>query len=257
MNLFRAARQGRTLRHGSTYMSARPPLPSVPLRLGRASPKLGAMQGAAVGSRGVVLARLAGVFVRRVVAVSGLLLATSCDDDLAETVPTSVCASGKRWAGKFTPDEEMFPGQDCVECHLSFDGPPLMAAGTVYGLPDRDGTRTSRPLCYGVEGVLVTITGAEGTVLQTRTNRAGNFYFEGQPDELPVPFSVQLDFTLPNGRPTTQTMTTQPSYGGCGRCHDPNVSAATATPDLMPGGIAGPDDVIDADFPIFTGPLHQ
>jgi hypothetical protein len=196
--------------------------------------------------------RLAGVLAG-VVAVSSLALCASCNDDLVEDVPTSVCASGKRWAGEFTPNEEMYPGEDCVGCHMGYDGPPLMAAGTVYGLPDRDGTRTSEPLCFGVEGVLVTITGAEGTVLQTRTNRAGNFYFEGQPDALPVPFSVQLA----NGIATTQTMTTQPSYGGCGRCHNPTAAADAATPDVMPGEIAGPDDVIDADFPIFTGPLYE
>jgi hypothetical protein len=189
--------------------------------------------------------------------VSSLLPCAGCNDELVEDVPTSVCASGKRWVGEFTPNEEMYPGQDCVGCHLSLDGPPLMAAGTVYGLPDRDGARTSAPLCFGVEGAQVTITGAEGTVLQTRTNRAGNFYFEGQPDALPVPFSVQVDYTLPNGRATAQTMTTRVSYGGCGRCHDPSVAATTATPDLMPGAIAGPDDVIDPDFPIFTGPLYE
>lgn len=232
-----------------------PPLSRL-LRSGKASPKLGAMQSATVGARGASAARLAGVFAPCVVAVSGLGLLASCNDELVEDVPTSVCASGKRWAGEFTPNEEMYPGQDCVSCHLSLDGPPLMAAGTVYGLPDRDGARTSVPYCFGVEGVLVTITGAEGTVLQTRTNRAGNFYFEGDPDALPVPFSVQLDYALPSGR-TVQTMTTQPSYGGCGRCHDPTAAAAAATPGVMPGKVAAPDDVIDADFPIFTGPLYE
>lgn len=194
----------------------------------------------------------------RVVAAAAVLVGgLACNDELVEEVPTSVCASGKRWVGDFTPNEEMFPGQDCVSCHLVLDGPPLMAAGTVYGLPDRDGPRTTVPLCFGVEGVLVTITGSEGTVLQTRTNRAGNFYFEGHPDELPVPFSVQLDYTLPNGRATTQTMTTQPSYGGCGRCHDPAAAAENATAGVEPGSVAGPDDTIDAEFPIFTGPLYE
>lgn len=215
------------------------------------------MQRSTIGSLGASPAHLARVFAGCVVTVSSVGLSVACNDELVEDVPTTVCASGKRWAGEFTPSEEMYPGEDCVGCHLSSDGPPLMAAGTVYGLPDRDGTRTSEPLCLGVEGVRVTITGAEGTVLQTRTNRAGNFYFEGTPDALPVPFSVQLDYTLPGGRVTTQTMTTQPSYGGCGRCHNPHTAADAATPGLMPGGIAGPDDVINAEFPIFTGPVHE
>jgi hypothetical protein len=94
-------------------------------------------------------------------------------------------------------------------------------------------------------------------VLQTRTNRAGNFYFEGPPEALPIPFSVQLDYTREDGLVTRQTMTTQPSYGGCGRCHDPAAAESAATPGLMPGGVVGPDDVLDPDFPIFTGPVDE
>lgn len=219
---------------------------------GRAPP-LGPLGSAARGGTGGSSRRRS----RRGAALAVALLGASCNDELVEDVPTSVCASGKRWVGDFTASEEMYPGQDCVGCHLSLDGPPLMAAGTVYGLPDRGGARTTVPLCFGVEGVLVTITGAEGTVLQTRTNRAGNFYFEGRPEDLPVPFRVRLDYTLPSGRVTTQTMTTQPSYGGCGRCHDPEVAAAAATPGLEPGGVAARGEVINPEVPIFTGPVHE
>src|SRR5687767_9212594 len=110
------------------------------------------MQRATVGSTGPasqspVPARLAGVFARCVALVSSLALGAGCNDELVEEVPTTVCASGKRWVGEFTPNEEMYPGEDCVGCHLSSDGLPLMAAGTVYGLPDREGPRTSEPLC--------------------------------------------------------------------------------------------------------------
>lgn len=215
------------------------------------------MHGATQGSRAVLSARVARVLDTCAVAAANLVLGVACQGEFVEDVPTTVCASGKRWVGELTADEEMYPGQDCVGCHLSLDGPPLMAAGTVYGLPDRGGARTSVPLCFGVEGVLVTITGADGTVLKTRTNRAGNFYLEGPPEALPVPFSVQLDYTLPDGRATVQTMTTQPSFGGCGRCHDPKVAPTVATPGLMPGDIAGPREVIDSGFPIFTGPLYE
>ncbi|HTV17407.1 MAG TPA: hypothetical protein VMG12_02015 [Polyangiaceae bacterium] len=200
--------------------------------------------------------RLARGLARGVVAMAALVGA-ACNDELVEEVPNSVCASGKRWVGEFTPNEEMYPGQDCVGCHLTLDGPPLMAAGTVYGLPDRDGPRTSVPTCFGVEGVQVTITGTEGTVLQTRTNRAGNFYFEGDPNAMPAPFTVQLDYALPNGRATTQTMTTQPSYGGCARCHNPTSAAENATPGVEPGGVPGRNDIINAEFPIFTGPVDE
>lgn len=175
-----------------------------------------------------------------------------CNDELMEEVPTDVCASGKRWAGDFTGNEEMYPGSDCVTCHRTVDGPPLMVAGTVYGTPDPEGARTTAPGCYGVEGARVTITTADGATLEATTNRAGNFYFEGDWQALPTPYSVEVEYTLPNGRLTRQAMATLPSYGGCGRCHDP---AATPTPGVLPGTMPGPEEVVDGAFPIYTGPV--
>lgn len=183
-----------------------------------------------------------------------ILTLVACNDDLVESVPTTVCASGKRWAGELTPSEEMFPGEDCVSCHRALDGPPLMAAGTVYGLPDPDGERTAHGNCFGVEGALVTITTADGEQLQARTNRAGNFFFEGREASLVTPFSVTVEYVLPSGHRTVQSMTTQPSYGGCARCHLPGV---TATPGVLAGGFPGPEDVIADVYPIFTGPVHE
>ena len=75
-------------------------------------------------------------------AVGLACAAAACDADPVEVVPTSVCASGKRWVGELTASAEMFPGENCVGCHRALDGPQLMAAGTVYGLPDPDGSRT-------------------------------------------------------------------------------------------------------------------
>jgi hypothetical protein len=178
--------------------------------------------------------------------------ALACHDELVEDVPTDVCASGKRWVGEFTGNEEMYPGSDCVSCHRTLDGPPLMAAGTVYGVPDPDGARSIVPQCFGVEGARVTITTGDGATLETTTNRAGNFYFEGQPEALVKPFSVELEYTLPDGRVTRQAMATLPSYGGCARCHDP---AASPTPGVLPGTMPAPDEVVDGAFPIYTGPL--
>lgn len=187
-------------------------------------------------------------------AACGAALLLACGDDLVETVPESVCASGKRWAGEFTPSEEMYPGQDCVTCHRILDGPPLMAAGTVYGLPDPDGARTTAPLCFGVEGASVTITMANGDVLHTTTNRAGNFYFEGQPEALVTPYRVDVESRMPDGRLTRQSMKTQPSFGGCANCHG---NPAEPTPGVTSGGTPAPTDIIADVYPIYTGPLHQ
>lgn len=213
------------------------------LRSGARRPKLIPMSST---SRGFDAA------VGHVTCIVALLAA--CGEDLVRDVPTDSCASGKRWVGELTASDEMFPGTDCVGCHRALDGPELMAAGTVYGLPDADGSRTVEEFCFGVEGAQVTITTADGEVLQTRTNRAGNFYFQGRPESLVTPYRVEVEYTLANGHRTVQPMVTQPSYGGCGYCHNP---AAEATPGVEPGGTPAPDAVIEGAYPIWTGPLYE
>jgi hypothetical protein len=194
------------------------------------------------------------VIFQAVIAAGAGTFVAACNDDLVEDVPTDICASGKRWVGELTPDEEMYPGQDCMSCHQALDGPSFIAAGTVYGVADPDGTRTVNPFCFGVEGARVTITGADGAVLRTLTNRAGNFFFDGPKDALAMPFSVELELTLSNGRVTRQPMATLPSYGGCAHCHDPKVPP---TPGVLPGTMPAPGDVIEGTYPIWTGPLYE
>jgi hypothetical protein len=160
-----------------------------------------------------------------------------CNDETVEDVPQDVCVSGKRWIGGRRGSEEMYPGRDCVGCHLENDGPQLMAGGTVYGFSQgREGAFAIRDLgkpqstdCFGVEGIKVTIVGDDLEEFTTTTNRAGNFFFEGRPDELAKPiFSARIEFTVvdtPGGMPRdiSIAMTTRPSYGGCARCHSPYV----------------------------------
>ncbi|MEO8177412.1 MAG: hypothetical protein ABI895_01140 [Deltaproteobacteria bacterium] len=186
--------------------------------------------------------------------LAGVLL-SACQQDLVQNVPTDVCASSKRWVGDLTPNEWMFPGQDCVGCHQTYGGPELMAAGTIYGLPDPEGARTTEYDCFGVEGASVTITAADGQVLQTLTNEAGNFYFEGRQSSLKKPFQVQVKYTSPEGVYSRQVMSTSPSYGGCGRCHRPQ--QAKATPGAMAGRVLGPDEIPEGAFPIYTGPVDE
>jgi hypothetical protein len=180
-------------------------------------------------------------------------LAAGCKPDYAEKVTTDVCASGLRWDGETTGNEEMYPGYDCVGCHKLFDAPELMAAGTIYGILDSDGARTTHNYCYGVEGALVTITAADGQVLEATTNRAGNFYFEGREDALAMPLSVVVEYTSPDGHRSREPMGTNPSYGGCARCHSPE---AESTPNARPGIELLPDEVFQV-YPIFTGPVDE
>lgn len=176
----------------------------------------------------------------------------ACSEDLVDETSPDVCYSQKRWIGKLTASEEMYPGHECVGCHREFDGPEFMAAGTIYGVVDPEGAVTTDNDCFGVEGALVTITAADGQVLQTRTNRAGNFYFEGREESLAKPFKVVVQYTTDDDALTYQFMNTSPSYGGCARCHTPGVQG---TPDAVAGAVLGPDEVVEGAYPIFTGPV--
>jgi len=159
--------------------------------------------------------------------------AFACNDETTEVVSQDVCYSELRWVGEKRGSPEMFPGRDCVGCHIDNDGPPLALGGTVYpytiGAPRINELQTGTD-CYGLEGVTVRIEDAEGQLFEVVTNRAGNFFVEGNPDDFAKPFnvSIQIDDITPS-------MFTQPMYGGCGRCHNPAVPPAmgmdyTATP---------------------------
>src|SRR6185436_9431261 len=98
------------------------------------------------------------------------VLALACKED-SEAVSTDVCASGRRWIGGSSGNVEMSPGSECLGCHLANDGPPLMAAGTVYGTTNN--TSQIEHDCYGLEGVEVELEGADGRIWKTTSNRAG------------------------------------------------------------------------------------
>ena len=167
---------------------------------------------------------------RRMIAFPlAAMLVASCGD-LTEAVPTNVCLSGRRWIGGSTSDVEMSPGTDCLGCHLENDGPPLVAAGTVYATVENASQIEND--CFGLEGVEVEIEGADGTVLTTTTNRAGNFYFDGLPSSLVKPYVARFRYTTADGNVASPQMTTEPSYGGCARCHESRVAVS---PDLEIG----------------------
>lgn len=156
-----------------------------------------------------------------------ILAAFGCNDETVEIVDKEVCYSEMRWVGEKRGSPEMFPGRDCVGCHIDNDGPPLALGGTIYpyvlgagtpGLLAQTGTD-----CFGVEGVTVRIEDGEGQVFEVVTNRAGNFYVEGNPDDFAKPFNAAVIW--PNqitGMEQTTPMGTRPSYGGCANCHNPS-----------------------------------
>jgi hypothetical protein len=158
----------------------------------------------------------------------------ACKDD-SEAVSTDICASGRRWIGGNSNNVEMSPGTECLGCHVANDGPPLMAAGTVYGVPDNTSQIANH--CYGLEAVEVELEAADGRIWKTTSNRAGNFFFDGEPSWLAKPYVARFQYTTPDGKVVNpQMVLALPTYGGCARCHD---GRAEPTPELTP---------LDADF---------
>jgi len=169
-------------------------------------------------------------------------LAFACNDDTIQEVDQSVCFSGKQWIGGKRGDPRMYPGQDCVGCHLANDGPELMLGGTVYAFVQSDYSpeaaanfkqKQSGDNCFGLEGVKLTIEGGDGQEFQVISNEAGNFFIEGKATDLVKPFKVTGEYTDPaTGKTAYPQMGTNPSYGGCAQCHTPG---AQATPKDFDG----------------------
>ena len=123
--------------------------------------------------------------------------AFSCADELVQEVESDVCYSGLQWVGGKRGSPEMYPGRDCVGCHLDNDGPELMFGGTVYPYVESDLARAGLEPptgtdCFGVEGQRLVITGGDGQVFEVKTNRAGNFFAEGRASDLVKPFAAAL-----------------------------------------------------------------
>jgi hypothetical protein len=180
----------------------------------------------------------------------------ACKDDTIQDVDQSVCLSGKQWIGGKRGDPRMYPGQDCVGCHLDNDGPELMLGGTVYPYVEyvigeaglaKFKEQQSGEHCFGLEGVELTITGGDGQTFTVTTNEAGNFFVEGKATDLKKPFRVIGRYTEPaTGMTTYPQMGTFPSYGGCARCHTPGVQAT-------PRDFDGPKDEVVSPANAYLG----
>lgn len=172
-------------------------------------------------------------------------LAVACADELVADVPQDVCFSGKQWVGERRGHPEMYPGRDCVGCHLDNDGPPLAIGGTIYPYVIRAPEifqLQSGTDCFGIEGIKVVITDANEQVFELTTNRAGNFFVEGNPDDFAKPFNARVEFENAEGTIQSSPMFTVPMYGGCARCHDPSA------PSLMELGLEYTGEPTDAEY---------
>lgn len=136
-----------------------------------------------------------------------LPLLTACPPagDTAAT-DTGVCSSGTEWTGGDEESPNMNPGQDCIACHASGEGPTFTIAGTVMGdFADPDD-------CNGVEGMIVRITDADGVLIELTSNAAGNFY---STKAVAMPYTAEVE----GADGVIGTMSGEQTSGACGSCH--------------------------------------
>lgn len=177
-------------------------------------------------------------------AEAGAPLAAS-GASLVHAVDADTCESGLRWMGGDAPSAEMQPGSDCVGCHAESGARSLILGGTIYASATYEGPRPVAG-CFGLEGVEVVIEDAEGREFRALTNRAGNFYVEGSPSDVALPYSAELRWAL-DGESIRTSMGTTPQYGGCARCHGSERDPPERF-DLTPAS----SDYVNPVAPIFT-----
>jgi mono/diheme cytochrome c family protein len=128
--------------------------------------------------------------------------------DLVDGPVTDTCATGLYWTAGDVESELMRPGGDCIGCHTEEgEGPIYAAAGTVMSSRDEEDD------CAGLFDVVVEVIDAEGNVHATRTNAAGNFWFD-ETLEIPTPYTARV--TTAAG---TLEMTTEQTNTNCMFCH--------------------------------------
>ena len=120
--------------------------------------------------------------------------------------PDMACVSGTRWASGDAESALMHPGTDCIACHQQRgEAEEVRLAGTVYT------EYTEADDCYGVAGVTLELTGADGVVVQMTTNGAGNFMRE---QTIATPYTAKLVY---EGR--ERAMATPQTVFSCNSCH--------------------------------------
>ena len=120
--------------------------------------------------------------------------------------PDMACASGSRWDRGDAESPLMHPGVDCIACHEDRgEAEEVRLAGTVYA------TLMEADDCFGVAGVTVELTGADGVVTRMTTNAAGNFTRE---HSVATPYTAKLIY---EGR--ERVMTTPQTVLSCNSCH--------------------------------------
>ncbi len=133
-----------------------------------------------------------------------------CDCSIS-TPADPVCGPGGQINDDDDFEELMYPGRDCIGCHLDEndkdedEAPIYTAAGTV--MPHLH----YEDHCEGVEGVVVEITGADGEIVRLVSNRVGNFFTRRR---IATPYTARV-VTADSER----LMTTPQHDLNCANCH--------------------------------------
>jgi hypothetical protein len=117
----------------------------------------------------------------------------------------------------------MSPGEDCVGCHASGEGPDLSAGGTVFANP-------GDAVDAGLKGARVHLVDAGGRSLTLRTNLAGNFYTR-ESLQPPLQVSVEKDGVV-------AVMTVAAPHGACNACHTVPAPVSPELQEAAPGRVA-------------------
>jgi hypothetical protein len=121
-----------------------------------------------------------------------------------------MCLSGTEWVGGNEESPTMHPGRDCLGCHQDFgEAQEVVLGGTVF---DAEGTNEPDD-CFGLPGVTLELTDADGTVHEATSNAAGNFVLYA-PTQIATPYTVKLTY---EGR--ERVMAAPQTSLSCNSCH--------------------------------------
>lgn len=134
-----------------------------------------------------------------------------------------VCTSGTFWTEQNGEGPSMRPGEACIACHMSDEGPIFEVAGTVYP----SGHEPDDCNGAGASGAVVVITDAQGMVYELEVNGAGNFSLENVTIALPYTAKV-----VQNGM--ERAMSGSQTSGDCNSCHTQQGSSSAPGRIVLP-----------------------
>jgi hypothetical protein len=133
-----------------------------------------------------------------------------------------VCTSGRIAAGSEGPN--MDPGQACIACHASNEGPDFILAGTVY--PTAHEPNNCVDAVASAAGATVVIVDAANRTYTLHVNAVGSFYSS---TPITTPFRAKVVVGT-----SERVMSTAQTSGDCNGCHTQNGANSAPGRILLP-----------------------